>query len=108
MAWLQECFTDEPTAPRRLSFQCRPALVQLEDRVAPTVSSISAGFNRAAIAAGSTIWFNSVFHVHGLAGEATIRVDGGTITSSHFNVDVPDAVISFSATAEHASTTFDA
>jgi SdrD B-like domain len=89
--------------------QRRLGLEALDDRVVPTVSTISSTFNGTKLAAGSTIWFSSVMKVTGLGtGTTTLTVDGGTITSSKFSVDVPDAVITFTPLAVQAVTTFDA
>lgn len=109
MDLLREWFRSEPRTPGRpVAALCRPALDLLEDRVAPTVSSISTAFNSSSIAAGREIWFSSAFRITGLNGqEATLRVDGGTITSAFFNVAVPDAIITFSATASTPTTSFD-
>jgi hypothetical protein len=112
MQQLHEWVRTQPrarTAGRPITALCRPAIEALEDRLAPTVSTISSTFNGTNLAPGSTIWFNSIVKVHGLgSAPVTIHVDGGTITSSAFSVSVPDAVITFSPTATSASTTFDA
>jgi hypothetical protein len=84
-------------------------LERLDDRIVPTVSVISSNFNGTKIAAGSTLWFNSVLKVSGLGSSpVTIHVDHATITSSAFDIAVPDANITFSPMATVATTTFDA
>src|SRR5262245_37068455 len=88
--------------------QRRLSLEPLDDRIVPTVSTIASNFNGTSLAAGSTIWFSSVMKVTGLTGTTTLTVDGGTIASSKFSVDVPDAVITFTPLAVQAVTTFDA
>ena len=94
--------------PSRTSVRWRPKLELLDDRIVPTVSSIASNFNGTAINAGSTVWFNSVLKVSGLGNSpVTIHVDQGTITSSAFTVNTPNADITFSPTATTATTTFD-
>jgi hypothetical protein len=98
--------TRRPTPP---SLRWRPKLELLDDRIVPTVSSIVSNFNGTAINAGSTVWFNSVLKVSGLGDSpVTIHVDQGTITSSAFTVNTPNADITFSPTATTATTAFDA
>ena len=72
-------------------------------------SSIVSNFNGTKIAAGSTIWFTAVFKLNGGAPSTdfTVRFGGQTITSSAFAINVPDAVVNFSASAAKATTTFD-
>jgi hypothetical protein len=95
-------------ARRRPNHRCRPGLEALDERIAPTVSSITSNFNGTAIGAGSTVWFNSVMKVSGLgANPVTLRVDNATISSPQFSVAVPDAVITFSPAATVATTDFD-
>jgi hypothetical protein len=91
------------------SLKRRPRLESLDDRITPSVSSITANFNGAAMPAGTTLWFNSSFKVSGLGPQgATLHVNHASVTSSAFGVAVPDAVISLSPTATTASTVFDA
>jgi hypothetical protein len=78
----------------------------------PSVS-MGAKFNRAAIAAGNCIWFNSVINPNRLvgAGPTTIVVDNQTVqfmaNGQPFTVSVPRAVITFDANVSSATTTFD-
>jgi hypothetical protein len=88
---------------------CRLRLEVLDDRIVPTVSTIASNFNGTKIAAGSTVWFNSVLKVSGVGSSpVTIHVSQGTITSSAFTVNTPDADITFSPTATSATTAYDA
>jgi hypothetical protein len=112
MNWLHES-TPRPQQVRKASnavaAKFQPTVEHLEDRLAPTASVISSTFNGTAIAAGNSIWFNSNVKVSGMGDSpATIHVTGGTITSSAFTIAVPDAEITFSASATSASTDFDA
>jgi hypothetical protein len=100
------------TPPRRSSTQVRsrwrPTLEVLDDRIVPSVSSITSSFNSATINAGSTIWFNSTLKVSGLgSGPTTIRVDHSTITSPDFTLNTPNAAVTFDPSATQATTTFD-
>jgi hypothetical protein len=89
--------------------RARPALEALEERAVPTVSAISSNFNGTPIAAGSTVWFNSVVKVNGVgASPVTIHVDNATISSGSFNAAVPDLVLTLDPAATSASTTFSA
>ena len=72
-------------------------------------SAIGSNFNGTAIAAGRTIWFNSVLKVSGLgSGSTTIRVVNQSIRLAGDTLSVPDSVITFSATATAATASFDA
>jgi hypothetical protein len=72
-------------------------------------TSISSNFNGTAMPAGATVWFNSVMKVSGMGSNTvTIRVTGGSIDSSEFHVDVPNAVITLSPSVTTATTTYDA
>ena len=78
-----------------------------------TASSISMNFNGAPIAAGSTIWFNSVVDLESPPNAvAHIVVSGGYITFNAkkvgYNLPVPDGVLTIDPSATHATTTFDA
>lgn len=86
----------------------KPALEYLEDRTVPsTVSSIQSNFNGTAIPDGRTVWFNAVLKVSGVGADpVTIRLTNSTISSSAFNLVVPDAEITFSASTTQATTTF--
>jgi hypothetical protein len=89
---------------------CRhPRLEVLDDRITPTVSSITGQFNGTSVPAGSTLWFNSAFKVSGMPSHAvTLHVEHASVSSSAFQVAVPDAVITLSPDATAATTTFDA
>jgi hypothetical protein len=94
---------------RRSDHRWLPSLERLDDRIVPTVSTITSNFNGTHINAGSTIWFNSVLKVTGVGSSpVTIHVGQGTITSSAFTVNTPNADITFSPTATSATTTYDA
>lgn len=83
-------------------------LDRLDDRISPTVSSISASFNNRHIGVGSTVWFNSTLNVNGLGNApVTIHMTDAAVDSGYFHVDMPDAAVTFSPTATSASTTFD-
>jgi SdrD B-like domain len=98
-----------PALHKSAALRRRPRLEILDDRITPTVSSIVSNFNGTAMAAGSTLWFNSVFKVSGLGPQgATLFVSHGSVLSSAFGAATPDAVITFSPTATSAATTFDA
>src|SRR5689334_14994328 len=107
--WLRPSRRASHPAPRRARFQ--PALEALEERATPTVSAIASNFNGTNIAAGSSIWFNSIMKVSGLgAGPTEIRVTNASVdfTSSgqSYHVAVPDAHILFSPSATQADTAF--
>jgi SdrD B-like domain len=95
--------------PSRRRTKLRPRLEILDDRITPTVSSIMAQFNSAPVSAGSTLWLNSAFRVSGLPSHAvTMHVNHASVSSSAFQVAVPDAVITLSPAATAATTAFDA
>jgi hypothetical protein len=76
-------------------------------------STITSNFNGTSIAAGNYIWFNSVMKVSGLGKSSTsIFVKGGVIQFSvngvAYNLNVPDATITFSPNVTTATTSFDA
>ena len=76
-------------------------------------STITSNFNGTSIAAGDSIWFNSVMKVSGVpSAGATITVSGATVQFTANNVSydlpVPDAVIAFSSSASTSTTIFDA
>jgi hypothetical protein len=76
-------------------------------------TSLSANFNQAPIAAGSTLWFSSVFQAHGLGGgPVTIQFTNQTISftaiGTNYSVSVPNATVTFSSATTVATTTFNA
>ena len=91
----------------------RPAIEPLEDRLQPSASVITSNFNGTAIAAGSTVWFNSVLKVSGLgAAPVTLDVVNGeidfTANGTAYAVAVPNATITFTPGATTAATAFNA
>jgi RHS repeat-associated protein len=79
----------------------------------PNISTITSNFNGTGIAAGDSIWFNSVMKVSGVPSTgATITVSGATVqftaNGTAYNLPVPDSVITFSSSASSSTTTFDA
>ena len=59
------------------------------------------------ISAGRYIWFNSVLNPNGLGSTAvTFHFTGQTITSANFNINVPDADVTFDPAVNFATTTF--
>lgn len=77
----------------------------------PAKSDNGSNFNGTAIAAGNTIWFNSVVNVRGLSSVAgTLVFDNSVITFSlngkTVTLPVPSATIKFDAKATSASTVF--
>src|SRR5262245_48838245 len=109
MQWLLELFRRvSPGIAQRSHRQAarswRPTLEVLDDRIVPTMSSISSNFNGTPIAPGTSLWFNSVFKVTGFGSdEFTIHIDQATISSPQFNAAVPNANITFSPTATMAT-----
>jgi hypothetical protein len=75
---------------------------------AGVVSSITTAGNSTAIAAGSTIWFNSVLKLVGTAPTTpfTIFLTNSTITVNSQTLNVPNAAITFDTTATQSTTTF--
>ena len=76
-------------------------------------TAISADFNQIVIDGGKSIWFNSSFRVIGGDGSpVTFSTHGGKVTFSDgvtsYVVPIPDAMITFSASATQATTTFGA
>jgi hypothetical protein len=89
-----------------------PTLECLEERLAPTVSTIVSNFNGTPIHPGTSIWFNSVIKASGLGSSpVTLNVTQGevdfTANSVPYALSVPDAHITFSPTATTATTSFD-
>lgn len=85
----------------------------LDDRIVPSVSSITSTFNGTAISAGSTLWFSSVFKVSGLGdAPATVHVTDQVISftanGTAYSISVPDSDITFSSATTIATTAFDA
>jgi len=73
-----------------------------------TPSSIESNFNGTAILQGDCIWYNSHFTLKGAAGSTvTVRVTDIHVTSPEFTLDLPDAFVTFSASATTATTSFD-
>src|SRR5262249_9331276 len=103
-----------PTLPA----EAQPRVPVLERTLVPrvstsNVSTISSNFNGTAIAAGRTVWFNSVLNVTGLgANPVKIYLRSSTLQftagGTPYTVHVPDATITFSPAATLATTTFDA
>ena len=115
MNWLRSLlrgrakFSRPTTRPQ--TGRCRPAIEPLEDRLQPSASVIQSNFNGTAIAAGSTVWFNSVLKVSGLgAAPVTLNVANGeidfTANGTAYALAVPDATITFTPGATAATTTF--
>lgn len=72
-------------------------------------SSIASNFNGTAILAGDCIWFNSHFKLKGVTNQlVTIRVTDVNVSSSKFDLDLPDALVTFNPLASTATTTFNA
>jgi hypothetical protein len=75
-------------------------------------STIVSNFNGTPIAAGRTIWFNSVLKASGLSSTTptTIQLRNAQVTFSDgtttYNVSVPNADVTYSSTATSASTTY--
>jgi hypothetical protein len=100
------------TARRRGPGHRPPALEVLEDRLAPsTTSVIRSNFNGTAIGAGDSVWFNSVAKVSGLGSSpVTLSVVNAAIdftaNGTAYHLPVPDATVTFSPTAPTATTSF--
>jgi uncharacterized repeat protein (TIGR01451 family) len=73
-------------------------------------SSIASNFNGTAIAAGSTIWFNSNFKPTGVVDGTKITFNASTINftsnGTAVSVPVPAAVVTFSSAVTCATTSF--
>lgn len=74
-------------------------------------SSIASNFNGTSIAKGSYIWFNSNFEPSGSVVDGTnVSFTGSSIrftsNSTSYNVPVPEALITFKASASCATTSF--
>jgi hypothetical protein len=85
----------------------------LEAREVPTVSSITAAFNKAPIPAGDTLWFSSSGHVNHLPTDpSTIRVNGTSVTftagAQTYTVAVPDTTVNFTSAATAATVSYTA
>ena len=76
-----------------------------------TTSSNNSNFNGTAIRAGNFIWFNSNFAAKGVQNGTSITFSNQSIVftanGTNYNLPVPNAVITFSASATCASTFFD-
>src|SRR5947209_11551393 len=75
---------------------------------ADAVSVISSNFNGTSIAGGNTVWFNSHMKVSGLSSTSptTVNISNITIALGGQIYAMPDATITFSPTASHATTSF--
>ncbi|GEM_PF-2182310 len=75
-----------------------------------TPVAINDKFNASAINAGNYIWFTATLKPSGIkAGQsATVQFTNGSVQSTAFNVPLPNAKITFSATATTATTVYDA
>jgi hypothetical protein len=76
-------------------------------------SAVQSNFNGTAIAAGSTVWFSSVFKVSGVGSTpVTLNVTNQTISftanGSATTLSVPNSTITIDPAATTATTTFDA
>ncbi len=96
---------------------------QLVSLTGSALSVVSTNFSRPPIAAGNTIWFDSVLSAKPPRGPDGIQemdlsnhtvivyVTNGTITfnanNATYNLPVPDAMITFTPTVTSATTTFD-
>lgn len=73
-------------------------------------SSIASNFNGTLIPAGDYIWFNSNFTASGVKEGTTITLTGSSVqftsNGTPYTVQVPDAVITFSASVTCATTSF--
>jgi hypothetical protein len=70
-------------------------------------TSIASNFNGTPIHSGTYIWFNSVLNPSGLGSNpVTFHFTGQTITSANFNLNVPDADVTFDPNVNFATTTF--
>src|SRR5579864_933988 len=78
--------------------------------IAAQTGSITSNFNGTAITAGSDIWFNSVFKLTGETNGTQLDFIGSHITfdvgTTHYNIAIPDAVITFSSSFSSGSTLF--
>lgn len=93
--------------------QCRLSVSALEDRLAPSVSTIVSNFNGTSIPAGDTVWFSSVAKVSGLeSGTEVLSVTDGTVSftanGNPYTVNLPPMAITFTTLATSASTSYDA
>lgn len=100
-----------PLTSTRLFGPLLAALPQAQPQ--SNTSTITSNFNGTSIASGNYIWFNSVMKVSGLGNSTTnIFVKGGVVQFSAngvaYNLNVPDATITFSPNVTSASTSFDA
>lgn len=97
--------------PSRTSW--KPSLDCLEDRMVPaTLSTIASNFNGTAIAAGSSVWFNSVMKVSGLGSTpVNIHVSQQTVSfqanGTNYSLNIPDSDITFSPSVMVGTTSFD-
>jgi PKD domain len=71
-------------------------------------SAISSNFNGTSIPGGSYIWFNAVLDLKGRNGPASVQFGASNIQFAGFTVNVPAAVINFSASATTDMTVWDA
>jgi hypothetical protein len=101
---------------RQYSFN-RPELCVeiLEDRWVPSgFSSVSANFGGAAVAAGDTVWFSSVFTLKGPQPTSAVNlyVTNQTLSftagGTSYNLSLPNAHVTLTPGANSASTSFNA
>jgi hypothetical protein len=70
-------------------------------------SAIESDFNGTAILAGNCIWFNSHFKLKGVGNNlVTVQVTDVNVSSSEFDLDLPDALVTFDPAATTATTVF--
>jgi hypothetical protein len=80
-----------------------------EDEGCVVASQIKSEFNGTAILAGDCIWFNSHFKLKGVGSNlVTVQVTDINVSSSEFDLDLPDALVTFNPSATTATTTFNA
>src|SRR4051812_4953869 len=114
--WYRRCFTSPASRQTirrgRTMRGRRPLLEKLEDRCVP--ASITASFNATAVAAGNTIWFESIANsVSGVGSSpATIHVTNQTISftdslAGTINVSLPNTDLTLTPGGTSATTTFD-
>jgi hypothetical protein len=78
-----------------------------EDEGCVVASQIKSEFNGTAILAGDCIWFNSHFKLKGVGSNlVTVQVTDINVSSSEFDLDLPDALVTFNPSATTATTTF--
>ena len=107
--WVMGC---DPSLPDRVTGPPLPVTEAFAVASANGTVSIASNFNATPISAGATVWFSAVFRVSGRppAG-TTIYFSKSTIqfaaNGSSLSLPVPAGAITYSATAAHASSSFD-